>query len=310
MRWGILSGSLWGLDTVILGVILTTGALVGNPHASLLSALFHDAACAILLTVLVAGRGRLRETFSALRTRSGLMVAGAALLGGPIGMSAYLIAIDHIGPGNTAVISTFYPAVGTVLAVFLLKERMGKHQVLALLLALGAIVAMSYSTAGAGEGNSPVFGTLAALGCVVGWGSEATILAAAMNSGTVTPLTAVYIREMTSALTYLLVIGPMGGIYTDLTLANLGLPLAIAAGAACAGTFSYLFYYRAISALGAARAMALNISYSAWAVFFSFLILHVTPSLWQGACCLLILGGTVLAATPHWRELMSARRSA
>ena len=40
----------------------------------------------------------------------------AALLGGPVGMSGYLIAINNIGPGYTAIISTFYPAVGTLLA--------------------------------------------------------------------------------------------------------------------------------------------------------------------------------------------------
>ena len=34
-----------------------------------------------------------------------------ALLGGPIGMSGYLAAINTIGPGYTAAISAFYPAV-------------------------------------------------------------------------------------------------------------------------------------------------------------------------------------------------------
>ena len=38
----------------------------------------------------------------------------AALLGGPVGMTGYLIAINNIGPGYTAIISSYYPAVGTV----------------------------------------------------------------------------------------------------------------------------------------------------------------------------------------------------
>ena len=66
MRYGIGSGALWGLDTVILAI-----ALALNPFA----------------------------------TDAHVMVA--ALLGGPIGMSGYLLAIDQIGAGYTAIISTF-----------------------------------------------------------------------------------------------------------------------------------------------------------------------------------------------------------
>lgn len=37
-------------------------------------------------------------------------------------------------------------------------------------------------------------------------------------------------------------------------------------------TISYLFYYKAISQIGASKAMALNVSYSAWAVVISIVV--------------------------------------
>lgn len=43
--------------------------------------------------------------------------------------------------------------------------------------------------------------------------------------------------------------------------------------AAMFATISYLFYYKAISKIGASKSMALNITYSAWAVVISIIFL-------------------------------------
>jgi len=50
--------------------------------------------------------------------------------------------------------------------------------------------------------------------------------------------------------------------------------------------------------------MALNISYSAWAIIFALLLQKTVPSPVQIVCCAVILVGTVLAATPDWGELL------
>lgn len=42
---------------------------------------------------------------------------------------------------------------------------------------------------------------------------------------------------------------------------------------ALAGTVSYVFYYKAIYNMGPTRAMALNITYSAWAIILSAIII-------------------------------------
>ena len=189
MRWGVFSGALWGLDTVVLGLALSLLPFLDAPEASLASALLHDAICAIILFAYMALRGRLKNTLAAIKTRSGKAIALGALLGGPFGMTGYLIAINNIGPGFTAIISTFYPAVGTFLAYIFLKERMRPRQILALLVALGAIVLIGYSSTGVTSEGNPIIGIVAALACVFGWGSEAVILAWGMNDE---PLPEVY----------------------------------------------------------------------------------------------------------------------
>lgn len=305
MKWGIFSGALWGLDTSILALALVFVPFLDASESSLSSALLHDVTAALVLLVYMGLRGRLRDSLAAVKTQSGRAVMLGALLGGPFGMTGYLIAINHIGPGFTAIISTFYPAVGTVLAFVFLKERMSPKQIIALLSALGAIVMIGYSSTQTVTEGNPVLGVIAALACVFGWGSEAVILAWGMRDDAVDNETALHIRETTSALVYVIVVAPIAGVvgFTLRAIPTAG--TGVIAIAAIAGTASYLFYYKAIDTVGASRGMALNISYSAWAVIFAFLLQGTVPSVLQIVCCVVILVGTVLAATPNWKELRS-----
>lgn len=116
VKYGLTSGVLWGLDTVILGIRAHDVSLYrharGVAFAAIASSALHDIFCALWLALYMGVRGRLKDTWAALRTRSGKVVVLGALLGGPVGMTGYVIAINNIGAGYTAIISAFYPAVG------------------------------------------------------------------------------------------------------------------------------------------------------------------------------------------------------
>ena len=289
MRFGIASGFLWGLDTVILGIALTMGAFIGTPEAiafaAIASAFMHDAACAIWLFLYMGVRRRLGDTLRALKTRSGKVVMLGALLGGPLGMTGYLVAINNIGAGYTAIISAFYPAFGTFMAFVLLKERMRPRQLVALACALAGVMVMGYATSGDSSVGNAALGLVGAVVCVVGWGSEAVLCAWGMRDDAVDNETALQIRETTSAIVYAVVV--LSGL---------------------AGAASYLFYYKGIATIGAARCMALNITYSAWAVVFGLVLLGSVPTVVQIVCCLVIMAGTVLAAC-DWDELFGRKKT-
>ena len=67
--------------------------------------------------------------------------------------------------------------------------------------------------------------------------------------------------------------------------------------AALIGTASYLFYYKAIDRIGAAKSMALNISYSGWAIPASLILLGAMPTTLGVVCALVIIAGSILCAT-------------
>lgn len=308
MKYGLMSGCLWGLDTVILGIALTMVPFIGTAEAialgAIVSSALHDVFCALWLLLYMGVRGRLKDTLAALKTRSGKVVMLGALLGGPLGMTGYVIAINNIGAGYTAIISSFYPAFGTLMAVLLLKEKITAGRLIALFVALGGIIAMGYLSADTTVTGDATIGLIAAIVTVVGWGSEAVLCAWGMRDDAVDNETALQIRETTSALVYVFVILPIFGawMFTWTSLPTFG--VGVVALAALAGTASYLFYYKGIATIGAAKGMALNISYSAWAVLFGLILLGTVPGPVEIICCVAILCGTILAAC-DWKELFS-----
>lgn len=311
MHNGLISGILWGLDTVILGIALSMAPYIDTAeaiaYAAIASSFLHDAFCAIWLFVYMAIRGRLGDTLAALRTRSGKVVMLGALLGGPIGMTGYVIAINNIGPGYTAVISAFYPAVGALMAFLILKERMRPGQFVALIVALIGVMVMGYAASGASEMANAPLGLAGAAACVLGWGSEAVLVAWGMRDDAVDNETAIQIRETTSALVYAIVVLPAFGAWAFTLQAAPSFATGIVALAGLAGAMSYLFYYKGIAKIGAARCMALNITYSVWAVVFSLILLGTVPGILEIVCCLAILGGTILAAC-DWDELFKGKK--
>lgn len=306
MQWGLFSGILWGLDTVILGIGLAiapyTGSADAVTFASIVSSFLHDAFCAIWLLVYMGTRGRLSDTLTALKTKSGLVVMLGALLGGPLGMTGYLLAIANIGAGYTAIISAFYPAFGALLSYLLLKEKMTKGQLVALFVALGGIIAMGVVSSSEATVGNTMLGLAGAALTVVGWGSEAVLCAWGMQDDAVDNETALQIRETTSAIVYGAVVLPLFGAWSFAGSAIPSLGTVWIALAGLAGAASYLFYYKGISAIGASKAMALNISYSAWSVVFGFVLTGVVPTIFTIICCIVILCGTILAAC-DWSEL-------
>lgn len=310
MQYGLFSGILWGLDTVVLGIALSMSPYLGTTEAlsfaAIASSFLHDAACALWLAVYMGVRGRLKDTLAALKTKSGLVVIAGALLGGPIGMTGYVLAINNIGAAYTAIISAFYPALGAFLSFVLLKEKMTAKQIAALIVALAGVMATGYISAGDAEMGNTVLGLVGAMLAVIGWGSEAVLCAWGMRDDAVDNETAIQIRETVSALVYGIVVLPLFGAWSFTAGAVPSLATGVVALSGLAGAASYLFYYKGIAAIGAAKAMALNISYSAWAVAFGFILQGTMPSAATVFFCILILAGTVLAAS-DWDELFGRR---
>ncbi|MCI6548240.1 MAG: DMT family transporter [Coriobacteriaceae bacterium] len=300
MPYGFGAALTWALDTVILGIALANPAFAATPQAIALAAFtstfLHDASSAVFSFAYMGFRRKLGETWRKLRSKSGLVIVGAALIGGPVGMTGYVLAINNIGPAYTAAISAFFPAYGAALATVVLKERMRPYQWAGLAACLAAVAVLGWTPVD-GVPGSWAMGIAGALVCVLGWGTEAVVIDWGLRNASVDDECAMQIRQTTSALTYALVILPLLGGWPSAVAVLTSSAMPVIALAALSGTASYLFYYKAIAALGASRAMALNITYSAWAIPFSLLLLGSMPDVRGVVCAIVIILGAITAAT-------------
>lgn len=296
----VCSASLWGLDTVLMGIIgamtifSTKEALF---IAAFVTAFFHDAFSAVWVFIYLTITKKLKGLKKALHTKSALFVALAAFIGGPVGMSGYLLSINLIGPSYTAIISSLYPAVGAVLSYFLLKEKINKKAWMGLICAIIGVIILGYAP---GQNSINIFGFLCAFLCVIGWGSECVICAYGMKDEAVTSEYALQIRQFTSAVVYgLLVIPVVGGIGLSFEVLKNN-ALYWICGTAFAGTLSYLNYYNAIYKIGPTRAMGINITYVVWSIIFDKLFLNHNINLAQDlktiSCAALVIAGVYFVA--------------
>ncbi|MBP3816623.1 MAG: DMT family transporter [Firmicutes bacterium] len=275
---GIIAGITWAIETIVLGVALAMSPFVSTEQAVMLapfaSTFLHDSFSAIWSCVYNGARGNLPNVIKALKTRSGRFVALAAVIGGPVGMTGYVLSVANMGASIGAVASAIFPAIGAVLAYFFLKEKMQWYRWVFLIISLLGVYGLSYSP----EINITNFwlGFAGTLMCAFGWGIEAVIIAKSVQDDSVTDEIALQIRQTTSAIVYGVVLLPIlkGWGFTLSLFSGTGTLIPIIAAAALFATVSYLFYYKAISQIGASKAMALNITYSAWAVVIGIIVLR------------------------------------
>ena len=298
MFYGLMSGILWGLDTVLLGIAIAMTPFIETEQAIFLapfvSTFLHDLFSSIWMAIYMMFKKQISNTIKAAKTRSGRFIMLGAILGGPVGMTGYLLSIKYIGPAYTAIISSLYPAVGAFLSFIFLKEKMKLSSIIGLFLSIAGIIALGYSPGG--EVNNLAIGFLFALMCVIGWASEAVICAYGMKEEEIIPEQSLQVRQLTSAVIYgFLIIPVVKGIrFTTQVVPNTTTIIILLT--AFAGTASYICYYKGIYKVGAIKAMSLNITYSAWAIVFGVILLGNSLDLKSIICCLCIMIGSVMSS--------------
>ncbi|MDR1784068.1 MAG: DMT family transporter [Dysgonamonadaceae bacterium] len=297
--FGIISGITWGLDTLLISVIMakapftTSVALIAA--GTFVCSFFHDGFAAFWVTLYQTFRKKIQYIFRKMKTRDGFFCMLGAVLGGPIAMTGYILAIKYAGPSYTATISTCYPALGVALAVVFLKEKLPLKGWLGVFICIVGIIWLSYAPAD-NSAESLYLGIVFSVVSAFGWALESVVCAYGMKKGDVDPEMALTIREITSFFIYGAIIVPVFcGSYNgvaDVLISNSVFWLLLTA---LTGVTSFLTWYKSIDMIGASRAIALNVTYSFWTIIFTFLFLGGEFSFKTLICSVLIICGVALA---------------
>lgn len=303
----LISGISWGLDAVLLGYVLTKYPF-NDPNtaieAPLIAACIHTGFSSFFILLYNFYTGKIKEFGRCLFSKMGVLIIICAVCSGPLAMSGYLLGINMIGPSYTAVITSSYPAIGTILAVIFLKEKVNKRTVIGILLCIIGAIATGYVSPTATGYPNFYLGMIFAFMAALGWGLEGVFGAYVMDI--VDPEIAISVRQAASFFMYIFLVIPfIKGfkiLFNSFTGSNM--LILILAGIVC--SVSYITWYLGLSMTGVGRAMALNITYPIWVLIIEWLINGVpaSPNLIIG-CLIIVFGAILVSGNP--KEMLNLR---
>ena len=300
LLFGICVGIAWGLDGVLMGRIglhpifsdlnyaLSLGiSKISFEFSPLITAFFHESFCFMWVALVLLFSKQLKHVFYLLfKTKKGRATAIAALVGSPIGMSAYLLGIKYASAPYASSISVIYPGISALLSYLILKEKLSKQAILGISLSLFGSFMLGFNPSGDVPATF-VQGVGFAVLAVLGWALEGVMIGYAMkhihdeDDIEASPQQLLCLRYFIAMVTYAIVVVPFVKGYPMVgQIVSQGLVFKYAL-VAILGAFTYLSWYKAVDLIGAAMGTALNSTAALWTIIFSAVLFHahITPTL-------------------------------
>ena len=299
-------GDWYGVNTAALSAFVVTFML------GALGSALNDTISALWCIGIAATKGKLGDFARTLKTKPGRMMMLAALLGGPIASTAYIVALQMAG-SIVIPITALCPAIGAIMARILFKQKLTPRMVLGIAICFIATLMIGGTGFLSDAPEGLLLGILIAFIAAFGWGLEGCI--AGYGTSMIDYEIGITIRQCTSGLSNLIILLPIMGIMAgDIGLAPALVGQALASSdamiwfvvSAFFAVFAYSLWYKGNSMCGAALGMACNGAYSFWGPFFCWLILGVfvgqegwalAPIAWAAAI-VMALGILIISMNP------------
>ncbi|AWZ48977.1 hypothetical protein C3495_09200 [Clostridiaceae bacterium 14S0207] len=313
----LFSGLAYGLYTAFLTMGMTKGVwgdwygkntagLSAFVVAYLLAALgnaINDTCSAVWALLYAMVKGKFRDFLRCINTKPGRIMIVAALIGGPVAGTAYVIALQMAG-SIVVPISALCPAIAAILGKILYKQELNKRMAFGILICVCASFLIGSTGFAGAVSSKTLLGLLIAVIAALGWGFEGCV--AGYGSAMIDPEIGICIRQVTSGISNLFILVPVFGVIAGGV--NISFDLAVQAFTsgpamiwfALSGLLSFMTFmawYAANSMCGAGLGTACNGTYSFFGPLFCLLVLGVyggmdgwsLPAIaWVGAVIMMI----------------------
>lgn len=322
----LLSGLTYGLYSAFLTLGMSKGVWADwyGPNTAALSALVityllgalgsavNDTCSAGWALFNVGVKGKLKDFFRTIKTKPGMIMVFAALIGGPLASTAYVVGLQMAG-SIVIPIAALNPAVGAILGKVFYKQQLNKRMMLGIAICVVAGFMIGSTGVGGDAPEGRFLGICIALIAALGWGFEGAV--GGYSTSMIDSEIGITIRQVTSGLSNLIILIPLFSLMAgDISLSATLVTQAFTSGSAMiwfaiAGFFafvSFMCWYKGNSMCGAALGMACNGTYSFWGPFCCWIILGVfagidgwglPPIAWIAAI-LMVIGILVISMNP------------
>lgn len=323
----ILSGMCYGLYSAFMTLGMASGVWVTwmDPATTVLSVFvvtyllsamgsaINDTMSALWCLLTAALKGKLGDFFRTLKSKPGVIMICAALVGGPIASSCYVIALQQAG-SIVIPISALCPAFGAVLARIFFKQPLTPRMVLGIAICFLASFMIASSSLGGDAAPGMALGLLLGLASALGWGLEGCI--AGYGTSMIDYQIGITIRQLTSGLSNMIILLPIFALVAD---ENAGFSWRLLGEAYSDGgsiiffvisgffaMYAYSLWYKGNSMCGAALGMACNGAFSFWGPFFCWIVLGLVcgqdgwaiPPIGWAAAVVMVIGIFIIAVNP------------
>ncbi|MCT4535109.1 hypothetical protein [Halodesulfovibrio sp.] len=321
----LLSAVVYGLYTAFLTLGMSKGvwadwygantagltAFVITYFLGAVGSALNDSFSAVWALSLAATRGRLGDFFRCLKTKPGLVMVTAALIGGPIATTAYVVGLQLAG-SIVVPIAALCPAIGAILGRVLFKQELNARMMLGIAICFLASFMIASTSLGGEAPDGQFLGICIAFIAALGWGFEGCVCG--YGTSMIDSEIAITIRQTTSALSTLFIFIPvmavMSGSFDSLHLVTEALFCSdsiiwFAVSGLCA-YLTFMFWYQGNGMCGAALGMSCNGTFSFWGPFGCWIILGIIfgidgwsmPPIAWAAAVLMIVGIFTVAMNP------------
>lgn len=322
----LMSGFLYGGYTAFMTQGMASGIWAEwyNPATTTLSAFaliytlssagaaVNDICSAVWSIIYAAIIGRLGDFGRSLRSKPGKILILAAIIGGPLASTAYVVGLQMAG-SIIIPIAALNAAIGAIIGRIIYKQTLSGGMLCGIVVCFGAAVLIGSTGLNGIDGFSAktLLGMLAGFLAALGWGIEGAVGGYACSM--VDYEVAIVIRQCTSGLvngvilvSFLSLIGG-DGIGSGLALVGQALVdtpsiwMFVIGGVFA--SFSFKFWYKGASMCGAALGMGCNGTYAFWGPFWCWIVIglifknpdYTIP--WQGwVGALIMVAGIVILA--------------
>ena len=301
----LMSGFLYGGYTAFLTQGMASGIWVdyygGTGVAAGLSAFalvytlsavgaaVNDICSAVWTLIYAAIIGRLGDFARSINTKPGRILIVAAIIGGPLASTAYVIGLQMAG-SIIVPIAALNAAIGAIIGRIIYKQKLSGGMILGIVICFAAAVIIGLFGYGIPEGGlagifgnmsgEAVIGIIAAFCAALGWGIEGAVggYACCMVDTEI----AICIRQCTSGIVNAVILCSLlamiggDGIGSGLVLVGHALAdgpsiwMFIVAG--IFASWSFKFWYKGASMCGAALGMGCNGTYAFWGPLYCLVV--------------------------------------
>lgn len=321
----LMSGFLYGGYTAFLtqgmgtgiwaewyGPASTLSAFAVVYTLSSVGAAVNDICSAVWSLIYAAIIGRLGDFGRSLRTKPGRILIIAAIIGGPLASTAYVVGLQMAG-SIMIPIAALNAAIGAIIGRAVFKQVLSGGMIVGIVICFSAAVLIGSTgfEGGMGFNAKMLIGIIAGFCAALGWGIEGAVggYACCMVDYEV----AIVIRQCTSGIVngviFVSILSLIGGdgIGTGLSLVAQALTdmpsLWMFVVGGIFASFSFKFWYKGASMCGAALGMGCNGTYAFWGPMWCFVVIGLIFGVdgyaipWQGwvGAVVMVIGIVVLA---------------